>query len=224
MPKSSHPARAEVTPATTVSSAPSTKPQAVPVINHVQKCTHKRSCAVPAHCEWSILSPQNPCHMWCVPTMAHTLGWSIFYSHLLMLWCLGRASAVQVEMAVVTRDRRGHSLAFISDSLLLPTLGVTHVECLHGEGRERWKHKGFHQHLLKESHFGQRSHFWEQLAWLERRKKNTQKRNESITQKDFFPLFILSVRASDVLQMGQDLIFPPYTKVSARSCCSSCLD
>lgn len=57
----------------------------------------------------------------------------------------------------------------------------------------------------------------------EKKEKHTKKKL-IYYPKGFFPLFILSVRASDVLQMGQDLIFPPYTKVSARSCCSSCLD
>lgn len=61
---------------------------------------------------------------------------------------------------------------------LFPTLGVTRVKPLRGRaGRsEGTGSKGFHQHLLKESRCGQQSHFWKQLALLERSKKRIQKK------------------------------------------------
>lgn len=51
------------------------------------------------------------------PTIAHTLGWSIFHSHLLMLRCWCTTSTAWVRAAAVRRDRRGHCFTFISDSL-----------------------------------------------------------------------------------------------------------
>lgn len=74
-------------------------------------------------------------------------------------------------------------------SLFFPTLGVTRVKPLRGEGREKWEHraKGFHQHLLKESRCDQRSHFWKQLALLDGRKK-TEKETNPLPQRIFFPL------------------------------------
>lgn len=122
-------------------------------------------------------------------TIARTLGWSIFHSHLLMLGCWRRTSAAGVRAAVVRWDRRGHCLTFTSDSLFFfPTLGITRVKPLRGEGREKWERraKGFHQHLLKESRCDQQSHFWEQLALLERRKKNRQKKKLIHYPKGFF--------------------------------------
>lgn len=44
--------------------------------------------------------------------------------------------------------------------------------------------------------------------------------------KDFFFSFLIvwSAKSSDALQMGQDLISPAYTQVSARSCFSNFLE
>lgn len=169
---------------------------------------------------------KRPYHIWCVPHH-HPHPWvRCFPFHLLMprWWC--RTSAARVQAAAVRRDRRGHCSTSIGDNLFFPTPGVTPVEPLHGEGREKWKHKskGFHQHLLKESHCRQWYHFWKQLVLLERRKQNrTGTETNPLPKRIFFP-HILSVKAGDALQMGQDLIFPAYTQVSARICCSNCLE
>lgn len=77
--------------------------------------------------------------------------------------------------------------------------------------------KGVQQHVLKESHCGQ----WPQFggSWYYWRRKGEKEANP-LPKRYFFFLIIWSAKSSDALQMGQDLISPAYTQVSARSCFS----
>lgn len=106
-------------------------------------CTYHKSCAeehisekaVLFHSRWSIFIPlKSVWHI--VFSTAHTFGWSIFHSHLLILqfWCT--TSAARVQVAAVSRDRRRSCFTFI-ERLFFPTLRVTSVKPLHEEGMEK---------------------------------------------------------------------------------------
>lgn len=177
----------------------------------MQKCTHKGAVLF----QPTLSRAFYPSTKICVThgDMAHSLGWSIFHSCLLMLWCLGRASAVQVQMAVVTRDRRGHSFAFISDNLLFPTLGVTRgLPSWGGQGEVRAKafiSSYWRNHTLaSDPTFGSSWH-----DWIEERKVHRKETN-LLLKRIAFPSSFWVLKPL----MGQDLIFLSYTKVSARSC------
>lgn len=66
-----------------------------------------------------------------------------FPSVILQFWFTTGAARVQV--AAVSRDRRGHCFTFIIESLFFPTPGITSVKPLRGEGMEKGepRAKGF---------------------------------------------------------------------------------